>query len=326
MAEAHERSAYHRFKISDPLYDLTRMDPDESDLAWTGPSPVDQPYDYLKSKERAEYYAEKEKKFLQANPDWDKYDPEKDEFLHPGVSGEAGWSGGWRKNHGGSEQNGRSRGMKSGRGGRSGRLQNASRRAKQAEDGADMISIKANRKGLGYFTYDPIPKPVHDWVPWIKQLPGPEDTQGWDEKAVDWDEKFNVPEDESRRRSPSVVASRIPIKLDNLAPPLDAKIDANCFTWGQKFANWAHLNAKETEKMFLFLAVRSFFFGEIFVFYALKSGVQLPTIVKVERVELLAARLSDPNNRPLVVDETQYWNISPPPPSKPNPDLTTKGC
>jgi hypothetical protein len=92
MAEAHERSAYHRFKTSDPLYDITRMDPDESDLAWTGPSPVDQPYDYLKNKERAEYYAEKEKKFLQANPDWDKYDPEKDEFLHPGVSGEAGWA------------------------------------------------------------------------------------------------------------------------------------------------------------------------------------------------------------------------------------------
>jgi hypothetical protein len=63
MAEAHERSAYHRFKTADPLYDFTRMDPDDSDLAWTGPSPIDQPYDYLKSKERAEYYAEKEKRF-----------------------------------------------------------------------------------------------------------------------------------------------------------------------------------------------------------------------------------------------------------------------
>lgn len=207
MAEAHERSAYHRFKTSDPLYDFTRMDPDESDLAWTGPSPTDQPYDYLKSKERAEYYAEKEKKFLQANPDWDKYDPEKDEFLHPGVSGETGWSGGWGKNHGRSDKNGHPRGMNSGRSGRGGRLQNASRRAKHVEDeGADMISVKANRKGLGYFTYDPIPKPAHDWVPWIKQLPGPGESQGWDEKCVDWDEKFNLPEDESRRRSSFVLA------------------------------------------------------------------------------------------------------------------------
>lgn len=261
MAEAHERSAYHRFKTSDPLYDLTRIDPDESDLAWTGPTPVDQPYDYLKSKERAEYYAEKEKRFLQANPDWDKYDPQKDEFLHPGVSGEAGWGGGWRKNRGGSDHISRSRGMKSGRNSR-GRHQDASRRVKQVEDdGVDMISIKANRKGLGHFTYDPIPKPLHDWIPWIKQLPGPDDTQGWDEKAVDWDEESNFPEDESRRRSP--FAPLVPIKSDDLALPLDAKVDANCFTWGQKFAGWAHLNAKETEKMFLFLAVRSLVWGKI---------------------------------------------------------------
>jgi hypothetical protein len=154
--------------------------------------------------------------------------------------------------------------MKSGRNGRGGRLQNASRRAKQVEDdGADMISIKANRKGLGHFTYDPIPKPVHDWVPWIKQLPGPGETQGWDEKVVDWDEQFNALEDESRRGSPFVVSSLIPIKFNKLAPPLDAKVDVNCFTWGQKFAKWAHLNAKETEKMFLFLAVRSLFWGKI---------------------------------------------------------------
>jgi hypothetical protein len=198
---------------------------------------------------------------LQANPDWDKYDPEKDEFLHPGVSGEAGWGGGWGKNNRIGNHNGRSRGPKSGRGRRGGRLQNASRGIE--DDGADMISIKANRKGLGYFTYDPIPKPLHDWVPWIKQLPGPEETQGWEEKAVDWDEKFNLPEDESRRRSPFVLASLVPIKLDDLAPPLDAKVDANCFTWGQKFAKWSNLNAKEAEKMFLFLAVRSLFCGKI---------------------------------------------------------------
>lgn len=197
MAEAHERSALHRFRTSDPLYDFTRMDPDESDLAWTGPSPVDQPYDYLKSKERAEYYAEKERRFLQANPDWNNYDPEKDEFLHPGVSGETGWSGGWGKNRGRSGYNDRFRGVRNSRGDRGGR-----RGAKQVEDdGADMISIKANRKGLGYFTYDPIPKPVHDWVPWIKRLPGSGDTQGWEEKAVDWDERFKLPEDEPRRRS-----------------------------------------------------------------------------------------------------------------------------
>ncbi len=284
------------------------MDPDESDLAWTGPSPIDQPYDYLKSKERAEYYAEKEKKFLQANPDWDKYDPEKDEFLHPGVSGEAGWGGGWGKNHGKSDKNGPSRAMNSGRGGRGGRLQTANRRAKQVEDdGADMISTKANRKGLGYFTYDPIPKPVHDWVPWINQLPGPEESDGWDEKAVDWDERFNLPEDETRCRSLFVLASLIPVNLENLAAPLDAKVDANCFTWGQKFAKWAHLNTKETEKLFLFLAVRSLFWGKIRLRYT-ESDVQLPTVVKVDRVELLAARLSDPSNWPHVIDEPQYWN------------------
>ena len=189
------------------------MDPDESDLAWTGPSPVDQPYDYLRNKERAEYYAEKEKKFLQANPDWDKYDPEKDEFLHPGVSGEAGWGGGWGKNKGRTGHNGPLRG------GRGGRPQNTSRWVKQVEgDGADMISIKANRKGLGYFTYDPIPKPLYDWVPWIKQLPGLGEMQGWDEKAVDWDEKFNLPEDEPRRKSLFVLASPIPIKSKRFSP------------------------------------------------------------------------------------------------------------
>jgi hypothetical protein len=58
-----------------------------------------------------------------------------------------------------------------------------------------------------------------------------------------------------RRRSSSHYQSRL--NFDNLAPPLDAKVDANCFTWGQKFAKWAHLDAKETEKMFLFLAVGS---------------------------------------------------------------------
>jgi hypothetical protein len=261
MAEAHERSAYHRFKTSDPLYDFTRMDPDESDLAWTGPSPVDQPYDHLKSKERAEYYTEKEKKFLQANPDWDKYDPEKDEFLHPGVSGEAGWHGGWAKKQGQGRggYGHRVRGARNGRGGRGRYSQNMGHGAKQVgDDGADMISIKANRKGLGYFTYDPIPKPEHDWVPWIKQLPGPGESQGWDEKAVDWNKKFDLPEDEPRRRSSFLFTSSIPIKYNNLAPPLDAKVDANCFTWGQKFAKWTQLNAKETEKMFLFLSVRSF--------------------------------------------------------------------
>ena len=215
MAEAHECSAYHRFKTSDPLYDFTRMDSDESDLAWTGPSPVDQPYDYLKNKERAEYYAEKEKKFLQANPDWDKYDPEKDEFLHPGVSGEAGWSGGWGKDQGRSGHNDRSRGSRNGRGDRGGRPQYASRGAKPVEDdGADMVSIKANRKGLGHFTYDPIPKPAHNWIPWTKQLPGPGETQGWEERDVDWNEKFKLPEDEPRRRSPFVLVSLTLIKIE----------------------------------------------------------------------------------------------------------------
>jgi hypothetical protein len=212
MAEAHERSAYHRFKTSDPLYDFTRMDPDESDLAWTGPSPVDQPYDYLKGKERAEYYAEKKKRFLQANPDWDKYDPAKDEFLHPGVSGEAGWGGGWGKNKGRSGCIDRSRGARNGRGGRGGRAQNPGRGTKE-DDGPDMISIKANRKGLGYFTYDPIPKPEHDWVPWVKQLPARGERQGWEEKAVDWSEKFNLPEDEPRRTSSFILTLPIPIKF-----------------------------------------------------------------------------------------------------------------
>jgi len=41
-------------------------------------------------------------------------------------------------------------------------------RQKQVEDdGADIISIKADRKGLGCLTYDPIPKPVHVWIPCI---------------------------------------------------------------------------------------------------------------------------------------------------------------
>jgi hypothetical protein len=154
MAVAHERNAYHRYNTSRPLYQLKQFSP-EANTAWDGPSPHTDTFAWLREKEFREYNEQKAKEWAKENPDWNAYDPDKDEFLHPNLDS------GWRKKkpRGKIAKNAATKYM-------------PKQVAPKAVVEDDMDTARVIRKGmsLGYYTYDPLPKPAKDISKWVDGL------------------------------------------------------------------------------------------------------------------------------------------------------------
>lgn len=166
---AHERSAYHRWMTKDPLYQF-RQPPNEQNAAWDGPSKFYDTFDWLKAQEFKAYNDQKEAQWNKENPDWNKYNPDEDEFLHPNL-GTA-----WRN-------------KKPKRRPPKNYPKNANAKKNNQDDGDDIDSIKVLRKGLGYFVYDPVPKPKYNIENWALGLAKASKNENY-APSVNWKEKW----------------------------------------------------------------------------------------------------------------------------------------
>jgi hypothetical protein len=182
LAAQHERNAYHLSNINVPHYRLKQF-LDEEDMAWEGPSQVDDTFAWLKEQESRAYHEHMEKEFLKQNPGWNDYDPRKDEFLNPQLSGAA--KNGWPP-----KRNGHRKGQP---------LRNASNRQvpprdqnrkKNRQEDVDLDSVRVMRKGAGMLTHEPLPGPQFEFGPWFKGLKEVDKRTNW-APIIDWNEKFD---------------------------------------------------------------------------------------------------------------------------------------
>jgi hypothetical protein len=156
MAAAHERNAYHRYNTSKPLYQLKQFSP-EANTAWDGPSPYTETFAWLREKEFREYNEKKAKEWAKENPDWNAYDPDKDEFLHPNL--DSGWR--TKKPRGKIAKNAATKYTPK---------QVEHKDKDKGEDDADTVRVIRKGMSLGYYTYDPLPKPAKDINKWADGL------------------------------------------------------------------------------------------------------------------------------------------------------------
>ncbi|KAG8788898.1 hypothetical protein FRC15_001413 [Serendipita sp. 397] len=209
MAIHHERSAYHRHNTSGTHYQLKSFS-EEPNTAWDGPSRIDDTFAWLRDKEQMEYNTRREAAWLENNKDWNNYNPDEDEFLHPNkrIAGRPYTSRTHRKPRG-----------------------------TKRKDIEDNDTVKVIRRGVGYFTHDPVPKPEVDVVAWLK---GSNQASGLHESEVtlgDW----------SRGH-----ASWTP-GLEEV--PLPMKVTEDLLQFGLEFSQQVGLEPKKTEFMHLFLEV-----------------------------------------------------------------------
>ena len=174
MAEAHERSAYHRLNTSRPLYQLHNFS-EEENTGWDGPNPVNETWAWLREQEFKAYNAKKSAEWAKQNPDWNKYNPDEDEFLHPHLRDTT------KKPRRKVPKNAAT-------------AFDFSKRDKK-DQGCDLDSIKGIKDGLGFYVYDPLPKPQKDLKKWIKGLKDASTTENYAPR-INWKEKFKTEPDE----------------------------------------------------------------------------------------------------------------------------------
>lgn len=180
MAQAHERSAYHRFNTQQPLYQLNVFS-EEENTAWDGPNRINDPWAWLREQEFKAYNDKKSAEWAKQNPDWDKYNPDEDEFLHPHLRDTT------RKPT-------RRKLPKNAATKVDPRKQ---QKKKKEEDLSDFDSINGIRAGLGFYLHDPLPKPQRDISSWISGLKDAVQDQNY-APTVQWNEKFMTEPNEKR--------------------------------------------------------------------------------------------------------------------------------
>lgn len=234
IATAHERSAYHRFNTNDPLYQFKRH-PDEQNAAWEGPSKHYDTFDWLRAEEFKTYNDRKQAQWNKENPDWNKYNPEEDEFLHPNL--ETTW-----------------RNKKPKRRAPKNSAKKPVPKKKNQEEEEDMDSLKVLRKGLGYFVYDPVPKPKYDTEKWILDLSEASKSEDY-APFTSWKERPTSDGIELKRTFRSFGGCPINSRVET---PLSTKTTDLLLHFGQKYAKYAKLTDKQKEEMHLFLEVSIF--------------------------------------------------------------------
>jgi hypothetical protein len=171
MAEAHEKSAYHQHNISRPLYQFNNFS-EEENTAWDGPNPVNDTWAWLREQEFKAYNEKKSAEWAKQNPDWNKYNPDEDEFLHPHLRDTT------KKPRRKVPKNAATR-------------FEFKKQENKKDQQDDFDSVKGIRGGLGFYLYDPLPKPernVNKWVAGLKEASRNEDYA----PKVNWDDKFAI--------------------------------------------------------------------------------------------------------------------------------------
>ncbi|PVG04505.1 hypothetical protein CPB86DRAFT_692347 [Serendipita vermifera] len=228
LAKHHESNAYHLSNIKVPHYRLKQF-MDEEDMAWEGPSQVDDTFAWLKEQEARAYHEHKEKEFLKQNPGWNDYDPQQDEFLlNPPRLSKSGWPA--KRNvqrkgdRGYPPRNSSNRPIPA-------RDQN---KKKGRQENDDLDSVRVMRKGAGMFASEPFPLPQYDFKPWLQGLKAVDKRQHWTPK-IDWNEKFDWTTDDPNNK------------------PLGPKTTAALLQFGKEYATSHSYHGKKKEAMHLFL-------------------------------------------------------------------------
>ncbi|KAG8832726.1 hypothetical protein FRC17_000822 [Serendipita sp. 399] len=228
MAIHHERSAYHRYNTRVAHYQLKTF-PDEPDLAWSGPDRYKDTFAWLRDRERQEHSKKKEAAWLEENKDWNKYNPDEDEFFHPEKRT---LSGAYPKGKGRMAS-----GLRGGRKGAQKAATNSKSRGARKDADDDMDTIRVIRKGIGFYTHDPVSKPEFDVATWVKGLKEASTSERLLAPNMDW------------RYTHSSVAPEVE------ETPLPLETTDELLQFGLKLAREANLDPKKSEFMHLFLEV-----------------------------------------------------------------------
>lgn len=241
MAEQHEENAYHRHNTSQFLYQLKQFSP-EPNTAWDGPDPETDTFAWLREKEFREYNERKAAEWAKENPDWNAYDPAKDEFLHPHLDS------GWRK------KKLRSKVAKNA----ATRFIPKQQKEEKKEDDGDTVRVVRKGMALGCYAYDPLPKPAKDISLWIKGLKGASTKKEELAPNIDWNQKFatNLEKPEGELITEVTRGGRL-LTLIGTELPLSSKTAKALFDFGMARARRVKMNEKKKEEMFLFLEVLS---------------------------------------------------------------------
>lgn len=214
MAVHHEKSAYHRYNTRSAHYQL-RVFSEEENTAWEGPSAVDETFGWLRERELQQYHARKGEEWVKQNSDWDQYNPDEDEFLHPNKSSKP------LRGRNGARTYGTTRG----------RVKNAGYGKK--ED--DLDTVRVIRKGLGFRMDDPLPKPEVNIKKWAAGLSEASKARKDHAPYIDWKKEAAV------------------FNEDDEEIPLPVKVTDKLLHFGLEFAQRARLVPKKRERMHLFL-------------------------------------------------------------------------
>lgn len=118
----------------------------------------------------------KAQEWAKENPDWNAYDPDKDEFLHPHLDS------GWRKK--------KPRGKVAKNAATKYTPKSPPQQVARNDDDADTVRVIRKGMSQGYYTYDPLPKPAKEINKWVEGLREASRKKNELAPVVDWNTPF----------------------------------------------------------------------------------------------------------------------------------------